>query len=123
MPDPGRYLTDRLITVNINTYPVDEVLRISPSELYCALEEAFPLDTFSISLLPTSIRSFVHHFFPAYSDGMVAYVKNWRKNWKKRPATNLSSSVESEIMNVQRNQAAFELADQATKWILGAKWD
>jgi len=123
MPDPGRYLTDRLITVNINTYPVDEVLRISPSELYSALEEAFPLDTFSISLLPTSIRSFVHHFFPAYSDGMVAFVQNWRKNWKKRPTTNLSSSVEREILSVQRNQAAFELADQATKWILGAKWD
>lgn len=123
MPDPGRYLTDRLVTVNINTYPVDEVLRISPNEFYRALEEAFPLDVFSISLLPTSIRSFVHHFFPAYSDGMVDYVKNWKKNWKKRSTTKLSSDVENEIMTVQRNQAAFELADQATKWILGAKWD
>lgn len=123
MPDPGRYLTDRLITVNINTYPVDEVLRISPHEFYSALEETFPLDVFSISLLPTSIRSFVHHFFPAYSDGMVDYVKNWKKNWKKRSTTKFSSDVKNEIITVQRNQAAFELADQATKWILGAKWD
>lgn len=83
MPDPGRYLTDRLITVNVNAYPVDEVLRISPEQLYDALEEAFPLDVFSISLVPTAIRSFIHHFFPAYTQGFEAYTTKEEEKKKK----------------------------------------
>ena len=90
MPDFGRYLTDRLVTVNVNAYPVDEVLRISSSELYDALEETFPLDTFSISLVPTAIRSFIHHFFPAYSDGFEAYVL---KEDKKKKTNNASKQI------------------------------
>ena len=90
MPDFGRYLTDRLVTVNVNAYPVDEVLRISSSELYDALEETFPLDTFSISLVPTAIRSFIHHFFPACSDGFEAYVL---KEDKKKKTNNASKQI------------------------------
>jgi hypothetical protein len=84
MPDPGRYLTDRLITVNVNAYPVDEVLRISPEQLYDALEEAFPLDVFTISLVSTAIRSFIHHFFPAYSQGFEAYITKEEEKKKKK---------------------------------------
>lgn len=68
MPDTGRYLTDRLISVNVATYPIDMVLRVSSDELYSALEKGFPLDTFTISLVPTAVRSFIHHFYPAYTD-------------------------------------------------------
>ncbi len=68
MPDTGRYLTDRLISVNVNSFPIDDVLRVSSKDLYHALEKAFPLDTFTISLVPTAIRSFIHHFYPAYTD-------------------------------------------------------
>jgi hypothetical protein len=71
MPDAGRYLTDRLVSVNIASFPIDDVLRISSVDLCSALEKTFPLDTFSISLVPTAVRSFIHHFYPAYTDFAV----------------------------------------------------
>jgi len=75
LPDRNRYITDRLLNVNIGAPPLEEVIRISSVELYSALEDIFPLDTFSISFLPTAIRSFIHHFFPAYEEGLKNYVK------------------------------------------------
>lgn len=75
LPDPSRYLTDRLLTVNVGAPPLEEVIRISPGELYAALEEVFPLDTFSISFVPAAIRSFIHHFYPAYEQGLTGYVE------------------------------------------------
>ena len=39
LPDPSRYLTDRLITVSINDLPLEEVILISSVELYSALKE------------------------------------------------------------------------------------
>ncbi len=81
MPDIGRYLTDRLISVNIATFPIEDMIRISSKDLCSALEETFPLDTFSISLVPTAIRSFIHHFFPAYADFAMYAEKN--KNYSK----------------------------------------
>ena len=74
MPDTGRYLTDRLVSVNVATFPIDDILRLPSKDLYAALETAFPLDTFSISLVPTAIRSFIHHFYPAYTD-FIEYEK------------------------------------------------
>mmetsp|Transcript_13011 Transcript_13011/g.19720 ORF Transcript_13011/g.19720 Transcript_13011/m.19720 type:complete len:796 (+) Transcript_13011:132-2519(+) len=68
MPDTGRYLTDRVVNVNVATFPIDDVLRVSSRDFYSALEMAFPLDTFAISLVPTAVRSFIHHFYPAYTD-------------------------------------------------------
>jgi len=75
LPDPSRYLTDRLLTVNVGAPPLEEVIRISPVELYSALEDIFPLDTFSISYVPAAVRSFIHHFFPAYEQGLKNYVE------------------------------------------------
>ena len=83
MPDVGRYLTDRLVSVNVATYPIDDVLRVSPRDLYSALEKAFPLDVFTISLVPTAIRSFIHHFFPAYTDFAEYASKERKKNIDK----------------------------------------
>ena len=42
LPDPSRYLTDRLITVNISAPPLEEVIRISSVELHSALKENTP---------------------------------------------------------------------------------
>ena len=96
MPDSGRYLADRLLSVNVNAYPVDEVLRVSSTELYSALEETFPLDVFSISLLPTAIRSFVHHFSPAYMDGFGHYVKKKENRNKNKSKDKKKTKAESE---------------------------
>ena len=54
--------------VDIFTFP-DEVLlvRCSASDLPEALDHAFKLEEFSISLAPAGLRSFIHHFHPAYS--------------------------------------------------------
>jgi len=140
MPDPGRYLTDRLLTVNVNAYPVDEVLRVSSDELYDALTVAFPLDIFSISLVPTAIRSFIHHFFPAYAEGFEAYITKEQKKMKsddsgatiplpgdtspnKSEVKNVNGNiVDREIMAVRKLQSkasGFDFADQAARWVLG----
>jgi hypothetical protein len=79
MPDSGRYLTDRLVSVNVAAFPIDDVLRVSTKELYSALETAFPLDTFTISLVPTAIRSFIHHFYPAYTN-FAEYTDKEKRN-------------------------------------------
>jgi hypothetical protein len=64
LPDPTRYLTDRLVSVNIPVPSINSVLQVSSQELLPALNEVFLLDTFGISTVPVAIRSFVHHFFP-----------------------------------------------------------
>jgi len=75
LPDPGRYLTDRLLSVNMGAPPLEEVIRISPDELYLALEDAFPMNAFSISFVSTAIRSFIHHFYPAYESALAVYAE------------------------------------------------
>ena len=63
----ARYLADRLFALVVD-FP-DEVLlvRCSASDLPEALDHAFKLEEFSISLAPAGLRSFIHHFHPAYS--------------------------------------------------------
>ena len=73
LPEPLRYVSDRLVSTNIQVPPVDAILRISGAELHPSLKHAFPLDTYRVSVLPTAIRSFVHHFYPAYDDALMAY--------------------------------------------------
>jgi hypothetical protein len=75
LPEPTRYLADRFVANNIPVPPVETVLKISSRELYPALRTAFPLDEFEISFIPQAIRSFVHHFYPAYGFPLVDYVK------------------------------------------------
>ncbi len=131
MPDTGRYLADRLVNVNINAYEVDEVLRVSSDELYDSLEHAFPLDTFQLSLVPTAIRSFVHHFFPAYSEGFEGYVSmsgrdrsdelvNNESESQTDPESSLrtTSIVDSEIETVKKLKLKSP-TDQFGLWVLG----
>jgi len=73
MPEPVRYLNDRFISVNVGIPPVDAIVRISGKDLLPALDQTFPLDTFQVSLVPQAVRSFLHHFYPAYEDGLSDY--------------------------------------------------
>ena len=73
LPDPTRYLTDRLVSVNIAEPAINSILQISTQEMLPALNEVFLLDTFTISTVPVAIRSFVHHFYPAYLDPLLEY--------------------------------------------------
>ena len=56
LPDPQRYLSDRFVSPNVGVPPTDQIVRVSSSELLEALNSAFPLDTFQISLIPQAIR-------------------------------------------------------------------
>ncbi|KAL3791624.1 hypothetical protein HJC23_012214 [Cyclotella cryptica] len=73
IPEPTRYLTDRLVSVNIAVPSINCVLQVSSQELLPALNEVFSLDTFSISIIPVAIRSFVHHFYPAYGFPLIDF--------------------------------------------------
>ncbi|KAL7541224.1 hypothetical protein ACHAXR_012782, partial [Thalassiosira sp. AJA248-18] len=75
LPEPTRYLTDRLVSVNTAVPPIDSVVQISSRELLSALNEVFKLDTFTISYVSVAIRSFVHHFYPAYGPPVADYAE------------------------------------------------
>jgi len=75
LPEPTRYLTDRLVGANLAVPPIDTVVRISSAELLPALVKTYPLDVFGISFVPAALRSFVHHFYPAYVDSFVEYAE------------------------------------------------
>jgi hypothetical protein len=68
LPEPIRYISDQLVSVNVQIPPVDSMLRISSEELLPSLAISFPVDVFRISFVPAAIRSFVHHFYPAYGE-------------------------------------------------------
>ena len=70
LPEKTRYLTDRLVSVNIAVPPIDAIAQIRSKELFPLLEQAFPLDEFSISYISVAVRSFIHHFHPAYGVAM-----------------------------------------------------
>lgn len=127
MPDVGRYLTDRLVTVNLNAYEIDQVLKISSRELYDALEETFPLDVFSLSLVSTAIRSFIHHFFPAYAETFEAFAEKERR---KMTGDGDGDGVDkigvdndiARVKNDSKKPEVFDITEQASKWILGDEW-
>jgi hypothetical protein len=73
LPEPLRYLNDRFISTNIGVPPTEAIVRISPNELLPALNATFPLDVFKISLIPEAVRSFLHHFYPAYDTTIANY--------------------------------------------------
>lgn len=49
LPEPIRYLTDRLVSVNTAVPPVETVVQVSSRELLVALDKVFKLDVFTIS--------------------------------------------------------------------------
>jgi hypothetical protein len=50
-------------------------MQISSCEILPALNEVFTLDTFTISYVSVAIRSFVHHFYPAYGPPIADYAE------------------------------------------------
>mmetsp|Transcript_9699 Transcript_9699/g.16040 ORF Transcript_9699/g.16040 Transcript_9699/m.16040 type:complete len:694 (+) Transcript_9699:117-2198(+) len=80
LPEPIRYLTDRLVSVNTAVPEIDAVYSISSRDLLPALAEVFTLETLQISLLPVAIRSFIHHFYPAYDAPFVEFAKALEEN-------------------------------------------
>ena len=76
LPDPARYLTDRLVSVNTQVPEIDTILQISSNEALPALNDVFALDTFTISYVSVAVRSFIHHFYPAYGAPVVDYAEN-----------------------------------------------
>jgi len=79
LPEPLRYLNDRFISVNVGVPPVDAIVRIAPKDLLPALDQTFPLDTFQVSLVPQAVRSFLHHFYPAYDSSIADYATKMKK--------------------------------------------
>ena len=76
LPEPIRYLTDKLVSVNTQVPEIDTVLQVSSRELLPALNDVFKLDVFAISYVSVAIRSFIHHFFPAYGSPIVDYAES-----------------------------------------------
>jgi hypothetical protein len=85
LPAPTRYLVDRFVSVNIAVPSTESIVRLAPGQLHAALEAVFPLDVFEISFLPQGLRGFVHHFYPAYDEPVVAYVKRLERRAKGIP--------------------------------------
>ncbi|KAL7439655.1 hypothetical protein ACHAXH_004161, partial [Discostella pseudostelligera] len=75
LPDPARYLTDRLVSVNTQVPEIDTIIQISSNEVLPALNDVFTLDTFTISYVSVAVRSFIHHFYPAYGAPVVDYAE------------------------------------------------
>lgn len=124
LADPTRYLADRFFAVNIPVPAIETMLRLSPHELQPALEEIFVLDVFDISYVPQAVRSFVHHFFPAYDNTMVDYVKRLEQRSKGQPASTPQLLEEENVapnagVKVRRRQEASSGWSVAKQWFQG----
>ena len=124
VPEPTRYLADRFVAVNIPVPPVEAILRISSNELLDALSVAFPLDEFQISFVPEAIRSFVHHFYPAYGYPMVDYVKRLEKQQKQlsqREGSEVKEGFPPSDASLPKGVDA-AVADPILSWGLASQW-
>ena len=66
------YLADKVFALVVDVPEAYCLVRLPPAALPRALDGAFKLEEFSISLVPAALRSFVHHFHPAYSEPLTA---------------------------------------------------
>mmetsp|Transcript_10648 Transcript_10648/g.15668 ORF Transcript_10648/g.15668 Transcript_10648/m.15668 type:complete len:767 (+) Transcript_10648:84-2384(+) len=115
LPEPVRYLSDRLVSVNIQVPPIDSVLRISAKELLPALNRSFPLDVFGISFVPAAIRSFVHHFYPAYGFPIVEFDE---RKQQKVATVGLEKLKEEEFEKVDKARYLSQDSDRT----FGSQW-
>ena len=98
MPDAPRYLADRLFSLVVDVPEPFAVVRCAAADLPRVLDAAFRLEEFSISLVPAALRSFVHHFHPAYSRPLVAL--------RRRVADDAEAAMSTEPRWVARGVAA-----------------
>lgn len=134
LPDASRYITDRFVSVNIGTSPVESVIRIPSNDLLSALGDTFPLDTFTISYVPAALRSFIHHFYPAYGKPFREYFDK-HKRYQSEQKKTVSEKRSMEELNIQNEPIisqkknitrqvvvkGYDWAETASKWILGDK--
>ena len=73
------YLADQLVSLDTTVPPIESIVQVSSHELLPALNEIFKLDTFAISYVSVAIRSFIHHFYPAYGLAVAEYAKKKMK--------------------------------------------
>ena len=117
LPEPTRYLSDRFVNVNVNIPAVDEIVRVSPDELYTALKTIFPLDVFELSYLTSGIRGFLHHFFPAYDLPLVQYAQKVSKRSNIQTLQEKRvKHIETEIVRGEDGDAKTAL-EQAEEWL------
>lgn len=114
MPDPTRYLADRFLAVNIPVPAIETIVRLSPNEMLPALESIFLLDTFEISYIPQTLRSFVHHFYPAYDNPLLDYVKRL-----ERRAIGQSVAL-SEVTQLPIKPKAIQ--EKGNAWQVASQW-
>merc|ERR1712084_72272 len=76
LPEPTRYITDRLISIDISVPPLDTVLTVplNGRKFLYFLNQFFPLTTLRVSTVPVALRSFIHHFYPAYNSTLNHFV-------------------------------------------------
>lgn len=80
LPEVPRYLADRILSLIVDVPVPEMVVRVNAADLPRALNTAFPLDPFSISLVPAALRSFVHHFHPAYSEPLTTLLARYERS-------------------------------------------
>merc|ERR1712232_1468714 len=107
LPDPTRYLSDRLVAVNTQVPPLEKIVRISSMELLPSMGSLFPLDVFNISFVPAAIRSLVHHFYPAYELPIIDFVEKETRKSSKPKKRNTSTP------NMNNEQGAPDRAETA----------
>lgn len=113
LPEPTRYLADRFVAIDVLVPSIESVLQLDRSELYAILETIFPLDVFEISFVPQAIRSFIHHFYPAYWNPIVDH-SNRLQQLSKTNETYISgrrdrmSDLSDLVVPIERNGIAIE---------------
>ncbi|KAG7340701.1 lipase class 3 [Nitzschia inconspicua] len=115
MPEPLRYLNDRFFSVNIGVPPTEVIVRLSSTELLPALNSMFPLDVFQISLIPQAVRSFLHHFYPAYDSTIADYAakvtKQARQSSDKKRTEGMQKVTLKEVVKPKNQKAVGVLAE------------
>ena len=114
LPEPRRFLVDRFLAANIPVPPVETIVQLSPQEQLPVLTEIFPLDRFEISFVAQALRSFSHHFYPAYGAPIVDYVKDRERKKKGRESKQTEKAEESLVIA--------GIKDEGIDWEAATQW-
>ena len=69
------------------------------------------------------IRSFIHHFFPAYAETFEAFAEKERRKMNGDGVD--KNEVDNNVARVEKDSKkpeVFDITEQASKWILGDEW-
>jgi len=113
LPEPIRYLTDRMAAVNVAVPPIKCIIQLRNSQdLLPLLNHTFPLDTFGISHVSIAIRSFMHHFHPAYVFPFRGFSSS---HWDGDKAGRNESAVKPKTLDVDGSTVSIDYRLLATK--------